>query len=442
MIIIANYKKIEEVYKNDGFEENHEEPIRQNRITYPDPSATTEKDATQNYVDYLDLAVVILVRANENGQMEFGLIEKPSPAFMTDKNDEFNGMFLEAPAFVLPGKGKLPENIGEILKDHISKMGLTMHRFSDLDTTGTSVCQSFTNQDAYFFVASIDEKEQDKNSNIHWFPMSSLESYINMQRWNDKEINKENLHSTLQTQYPLMLLSEKYKEQLQKIPATEFKLDKPVAKPILIKKDSVIPQGYRFSIEGAWYYPSENDPSTIEYSTFLNAQAKGKEQARAANCLLMAEDLSTIDLRDQFRSPYLEGGYPYKRETSGGLVEKNEPDKKAATRELAEEYGISTDDACPLTGPVAATYLNNEVTVIYQAFTDKAIECKQRFDEGGEFIGNKNISTFEELSNTQKLRNSTLTTKFAIQCAKRELEKQKLGNDNQIKNKTTDDLEL
>ena len=56
-------------------------PEEQKKVTYPHPNKPGEM-TSQNYLEYDDLAVAVLVRKCKNGQFQFGLIEQEAPAFI------------------------------------------------------------------------------------------------------------------------------------------------------------------------------------------------------------------------------------------------------------------------------------------------------------------------------------------------------------------------
>ena len=384
-------------------------PEEQKKVTYPHPNKPGEM-TSQNYIEYDDLAVVVLVRKCKNGQFQFGLIEQEAPAFIYDENDEktsegYSGIFLEANSFALPNKNQTPENMTMWLEEQIETLGMEMEGVAILDDSKTAVCQSFTNQNARFYVAGVEEEE---NSKMHWFPISSLESYLDMQR----EGGRDNLHSSIQTLYPLELLRNKYLEQIRTLQPTEFKLDKQLPKLKLIKKKVTNPS-YRFNIVEAEYLDGNQESKMATYLT---------SRSNAANTILMTKDNDIMFLAPQQRSPYLETE-EIKIEVAGGLTE-GKTYEKTAIAELAEEQGFYTESVKEFTGPLAATPLNSELTKAYIAQYEQGIEGKQKLDEQ-EKIGEKMPENFEQLKQNIKNDKLPLTTKYYIMLKSRDMEKEK-----------------
>lgn len=384
-------------------------PEEQKKVTYPHPNKPGEM-TSQNYLEYDDLAVVVLVRKCKNGQFQFGLIEQEAPAFIYNENDEktsegYSGIFLEANSFALPNKNQTPENMTMWLEKQIETLGMEMEGVAILDDSKTAVCQSFTNQNARFYVAGVKEEE---NSKMHWFPISSLESYLDMQR----EGGRDNLHSSIQTLYPLELLRNKYLEQIRTLQPTEFKLDKQLPKLKLIKKKVTNPS-YRFNIVEAEYLDSNQESKMATYLT---------SKSNSANTILMTKDNDIMFLSPQQRSPYLETE-EIKTEVAGGLTE-GKTYEKTAIAELSEEQGFYTESVKEFTGPLAATPLNSELTKAYIAQYEQGIEGKQKLDEQ-EKIGEKMPEDFEQLKQNIKNNKLPLTTKYYIMLKSRDMEKEK-----------------
>ena len=408
---------IEKVYDNykkgwNGRMKQGELPEIQKKVTYPHPSKTGEM-TSQNYIEYDDLAVVAFVRKNKNGQFEFGLTEQEAPAFIYDENDEkttkgYNGVLLEAPTFAFPEKDKLPENLEVWIEENILDIGLEIEGFATLDNSKTAVTQSFTNQNARFYVAGIKGKEQDRDNKMHWFPISSLESYLDMQR----NGGKDGIHSSIQTLYPLELLRNKYINQIRQMTHTEFKLDRELPKLKLLDKKVTNPS-YRFNIVEASYLDSNGK---IKQATYLTSHSN------AGNCILMTENNENLFLSPQQRSPFLESGEEIKTEAAGGLTE-GRPYEIAALAELSEEQGFKAESIAEFTGPLAATPLTSELSKAYIAYYENGTEQKQHLDEQ-EKIGKKQAISFKELKNNIQDSKIPLTTKYYIMLKARDLEKE------------------
>lgn len=407
--------EIQNVYDNylkgwNGRMEKGELPEKQQKITYPHPNKPGEM-TSQNYIEYDDIAVVVLVRKCENGEFQFGLVEKEAPAFIYDENDEkttkgYNGVFLEAASFALPDKNEEPENISLWLEEQISSIGLEMEGMAELDSSKTAVCQSFTNQNARFYVAGV--KEGISTETIHWFPITSLEAYLDIQR----QGGIDNLHSSIQTLYPLELLRNKYIEQIKNVKPTKFELKEQLPQLELVSK-KVVNSGFRFSIMEVEYLDINKQKKLATYLI---------SRSNAANTILMTKDNKTMFLSPQQRSPYLETN-GIKTEVAGGLTE-GRTYEKTAMAELAEEQGFYTEGTKEFTGPLAATTLNSEISKAYEAQYEQGIEGKQNLDEQ-EKIGEKIPIDFEQLKLNIKSDKLPLTTKYYIMLKARDIENER-----------------
>lgn len=409
---------LEKVYDNyekgwNGRMRQEELPEVQQKVTYPHPNKPGEV-TSQNYIEYNDLAVVVFVRKNQKGEFEFGLIEQEAPAFIYDPEDEttakgYNGIFLEAPSFALPEKNGLPEDMTEWIEKQILSMGLEMQGFSKLDDSKTAICQSFTNQNARFYVAGIKKGEQDRDNKMHWFKMSSLESYLDIQRMG----GKEGLHSSVQTLYPLEQLRNKYLSQIRKMQPTKFELDRPLPKLRLVEKRKTNPS-YRFSIWESSYI-NTNEPETNKTATYLTSRSN------AGNSVLMTSDGEKMFLSPQKRSPFMAVGEELKLEVAGGLTE-GRPYDVAALAELSEEQGFEAESVKEFTGPLAATPLNSELSQAFMAHYEKGKEGSQHLDEQ-ESIGQKQAKSFEELLENINTSDIPVTTKYYIMLKARDNER-------------------
>ena len=310
----------------------------------------------------------------------------------------------------LPEKNKVPENMTKWVEEQILDMGLEMEGFAALDDSKTAITQSFTNQNARFYIAGIRGEEQDRDNKVHWFSMSSLESYLDMQR----KGGKDGIHSSILTLYPMEQLRNKYKMQIQNMKPTEFKLDQELPKLQLVDKKVTNPS-YRFNIvEASYINPKDGEVKTATYLT---------SRSNAANSILMTQDNQNMFLSPQQRSPYLTEGEEIKTEVAGGLTE-GKTYEKTAFAELSEEQGFKADSIEEFTGPLAATPLNSELSKAYMAKYEQGVEGKQNLDEQ-EKIGQKRAIPFKTLKENLSNSKIPLTTKYYIMLKSRDLEKQK-----------------
>lgn len=414
---MKKYIKLEQVYDNyekgwNGRMKRGELPEIQQKITFPHPNKPAET-TSQNYIEYDDIAVVVFVRKNSDGQFEFGLIEQEAPAFIYDKNDEkteqgYYGIMLEAPSFALPVKNKMPENISEWLEEQILDVGLEMKGFAILDDSKTAITQSFTNQNARFYIAGINGEEQNIENKMHWFSMSELESYLDMQR----NGGKNGIHSSILTLYPMEQLRNIYKMEIQKMQPTEFKLDRELPKLQLIDK-KITNSNYRFDIVEASYINPKD--GKVKMATYLTSRSN------SANCILMTQDKQNIFLSPQQRSPYLKEG-EIKIEVAGGLTE-GKTYEQTALAELLEEQGFKADSIEEFTGPLAVSPLNSELTKTYKAQYEQGREGEQNLDEQ-EKIWKKRAVPFKKLKESLNDSKIPLTTKYYIMLESRDLERE------------------
>lgn len=406
----------------NGRMEQTDLPEIQQKITYPHPNKPGET-TSQNYVEYNDLAVVVFIRKNDKGVFEFGLIEKEAPAFIPSPENEdcpkdYTGIFLEALTFAFPDKSTLPDDIDMWIDDQILSIGLDMQGFSNLDDSKTAIAQSFTNQSARFYVAGINETNSNNHSEIHWFPISSLESYLDMQRAG----GKDGIHSSIQTLYPLELLRNKYLSQIREMQSSEFQLDKPLSQLKLVEKAKTNPS-YRFSIWEASYI-NANHPENLKTATYLTSRSN------AANSILITENGENMFLSPQKRSPFMTVNEDLKLEVAGGLTE-GKSYKNTALAELSEEQGFDAKNVKEFTGPLAATPLNSELSQAFITHYEDGSEGIQHLDEQ-ESIGKKIPKSFKDLKENLHNRQIPLTTKYYIMLRARDMEKEKIKTDEDL----------
>ena len=411
---------IEKVYDNyekgwNGRMDLKDLPEMQKKATYPHPNKKGEF-TSQHYIEYSDIAVVVFVRKKTSGQFEFGLIEQEAPAFIYDAenptcSNEYTGIFLETPSFALPEKDTLPEIMEDWIEEKVGTLGFEMQGFAELDGSKTAVSQSFTNQYARFYIAGIDSLSQDNNDKIHWFPLSSLESFLDIQR----KGGKMGLHSSVQTLYSLEQLRNKYLSQIRNIKKTIFELDRPLPILNLIKKVKTNPS-YRFNI---WEvsYTNSNEPENVKMATYIESRSN------AASCLLMTKDQKNILLLPQQRSPFLETGEETKLEVAGGLLE-GKSYVATAIAELSEEEGFDAKNVKEFTGPLAVTPLNSELCQAFITYYEDGREGAKHLDEQ-ESIGERQPISFKKIKENLNSDNIVLSAKYYILLKSRELEKGK-----------------
>ena len=410
-----------------------------------------DKFTTQNYLSYADLAIVIPVRNNsETGEKEFGLVEQEAPALIHKEGNSktpegYKGIMLEGMSVAIPKENIETKKIAEYIKDayHIDTKGIV-----DLDTTRTSVLESFSNQCANFYTAGV--IGEDENNQVHWFPISSLRDFLEMQRM----ANNKDVHTSISTLYALELLYDKYSKEIKN--QTEFKLEKKLPE-LMVLKTMDKKKGYRFSIKECYYIntndytpeeltniafalnniqeeeidlheddntdslyvllPRENEePLRVNVKVGSYAQSNMKsQQSNAGNTMLVTENGERI-LSPQIRSPFLqdgiENGNYIRWGGSGGMLEPGEEDlKKRALKELLEEQGFKDDDKVEiLTGVLAASPNCTEMSQCFVAYYEKAKDVGELdLDEAGEFIGEKIPFSHDKIKGQPRI---ALTTKY------------------------------
>ncbi len=413
---------------------------------------------TQNYLSYEDLAVVIPVRKNpETGEKEFGLVEQEAPALIHKEGNSkipegYKGIMLEGMSVAIPKENIETKKIAEYIKDayHIDTKGIV-----DLDTTRTSVLESFSNQCANFYTAGV--IGEDENNQVHWFPISSLRDFLEMQRM----ANNKDVHTSISTLYALELLYEKYFEEIKN--QTRFKLEKTLPELIVLKTMDKN-KGYRFSIKECYYintndytseelaniafalknipaeeielheddnvdrpyvlFPRENEEDLkVDVKVGSYAQSNMKfQQSNAGNTMLVTQKGDRL-LSPQIRSPFLRENTYIRLGGAGGMLEPGEEDlKKRALKELLEEQGVKDDKVEELTGVIAASPNCTEMSKCFLTKYDKAIDVGELdLDEAGEFIGEKIPFSHDKIKGQPRI---ALTTKYYDQVIHR-LEKER-----------------
>lgn len=401
-------------------------------------------EATQNYLMYSDLAIVIPVRKNDkNGEFEFGLTEQDSPALIhTEGNNMtpsgYNGIMLEGINVAIPKKHLEIEEISELISKKLPKIDIL--GIKELDITRPSVLESFSDQCAEFYTAGI---KGDGNDKMHWFPMSSLRDFLELQRLG----GKDNLHSSMTTLYALEMLYEKYRDSIKE--QTRFELDRELPKLIPLKT-SQKQKGYRFGINERYYIntadynpeeieeivkatqsitqediniqgdadgiyivlPKENGEQLKVYvQVGAYAQSNMKfQQSNAGNAMMVTSDKKRF-LSPQVRSPFLKSGNPIRFSVSGGMLEPGETDIKArALKELKEEQGANVNNAKTLTGLQASTPYCTEMAICLVGEYDPNLDSNAlSLDTQGEHIGTKKPISHDKIKEGEGI---SLGTKY------------------------------
>jgi len=422
------YKLGEENYSTDmnGWTDFTDVPEAKRPITYYNP--ILDKEQTQNYTENTDILVVPLVRKNEKGEFEFGLIEKEVPATIATEGGKvskpnYNGVMLESVTIALPTKEVMSgKEITSLMDSQMLKLGMYLEGCIPLDDSKTPISQSFTNQCGQFYVAAVSDTKQE-DEDIHWFPLGMISSFIESQRDGDKA----EIHSSLQTMYSLLLLKRKYQKEIDKLSEVPFKLDKPTGSLELVSENEISEHKYRFGINDITY---KDRAGEIKYSTYSTSKD-------SIQCGLVSENSNgkrTISLSPQLRSPLIanEDFNGMLDEVTAGMIEPSQSHLDAAVAEAEQEQGVKlNEDAVQhLYGPILISTSTSELTDLFVADTRTGEETAQKLDEQ-EVIGEKSEYDIEECASKIGELKSPLPTKFLIaylqDCIEKE-ERQKQAN--------------
>lgn len=391
---VKNYK-IEDNYITDlnGRKEDFSEtPIVRRAITYYNHSAS--KWQTQNYIDLDNIIVSPMVRINEKtGEFEFALSHRSNASML--KNQQYNGKVWEVPEFSVRKNYSLSEE--EIFdKQCHYKYGEEYFGSRKLEDKQTPVSQSFTNQLASFKILLVYYNE---NSNLNWFPISSLLDCINK--------NLERPFTSLQTSYALELLYDTYKEQIDKGKKTPFNIQV-VESERSIKTKEVSPNKYRFGIEDIIL----EEDGKKEYDTYATSK-------NSVQCILtrkINDGQVQIGLSKQQRSPFIaeENFDEYLYEITAGMVEAGENYRHAAVRETKEEtgYELKQEKLRHIGGPLIISLATQELSDFYLYEMDNNQQKGDQDLDAQENIEQMEWINLDDLDLEQL--HSPLPTKYAI----------------------------
>ncbi len=382
---------------------------------------------TQKIISNPDIVVSNLIRKNENGEFEFALME--TIVTSTLGRDGYYGILLETPFFELPTKETLPyEEIVSILDKNILDLNLYMEGNSKLDEHKTPIHQSFTDQCGQFYVSAVSSRQGGPDIKLHWFLISSLSSYINLQL----NGGMDNVHSSMQTLYALKLLERKYKAELNKLPHTEFKLDKEVPKLELVSKKQIIKNSPRFTIVDVTYKLPD---STIAYSTYAGSRDSME------NIILEKDDKNpsqyNLVVSKQQRSPFVTNKeFPngILNEFTGGMLEEGQTIEDAAIAEASQEqaYGLEKGNLTLLYKPAVCSLSTGEFGAIFVSIADNKKRTEQNLDKGEKDNSGESISSNqyylplkEVEENSDSLNPAPIAAKLGAMLSYEYIEKQK-----------------
>ncbi len=417
------YKLGEENYSTDmnGWTDFTDVPEAKRPITYHNP--ILDKEQTQNYTENTDILVVPLVRKNKKGEFEFGLVEKEVPATIATEGGKisktnYSGVMLESVTIALPTKEVMSnEEITSLMDCQMLKLGMYLEGYIPLDDSKTPISQSFTNQCGQFYVAAVlDTKQEDKD--IHWFPLGMISSFIE----NQKDGDKAETHSSLQTMYSLLLLKRKYQKEIDKLPEIPFELDKPTGRLELVSEREIGEHKYRFGINDITY---KDRTGEIKHSTYSTSKD-------SIQCGLISENVQgkrTVSLSPQLRSPLIanEDFNGMLDEVTAGMIEPSQSHLDAAVAEAEQEQGVklSEDAVQHLYGPILISTSTSELTDLFVADTRAGEATTQKLDEQ-EVIGEKSEYDIEKCASKMGELKSPLPTKFLIAYLQECLEREKI----------------
>lgn len=423
-------------------------------ITYPNPLQNF-KEQTQSYLDMNDIAVPIIIKKGEDGQIYFAMQYIYIPAKKQN--------FLELPSIGIQEK---KENYSEkdtskaiVNLTNLLQLQLSNGSINKLSPNYDPVSQSFTNQTVEFVELGVKNKQGDKR--LHWFPISSLQ-----------DILSRDLPMSIQTKYALLLFAQKHKKELDNIETTKADIDK----KLLTKKYShiedskktdeiIYPHEYRFGVAkgkipgeiqdlrglGKIDYATENieeNYNGISAETSVYGMSKDSIQ-----CVITRKVNGKVQvaLLSQLRSPFIpKNTYAKFSETPAGMIDEKDyqnidiksdeyknldqatketldyyAGKKAAAREVLEETGISIsdDELIVLSQDLLLSYGTEEMSKFYLAeLPSNYIQGSQKLDDQ-EVIGKL---TWYDLDSLDINRiHAPLPTKIALTMAKNYIVKQK-----------------
>lgn len=365
----------EETYSTDlnGYVDFTNVPESQSKVTYQ--NFIDGNSNNQKVISLTDVAISCFIRKSDNGELEFALIETVTPA--TLGRDGYSGITLEVPFFALPQKETMSyEDIVTVIDKGILDFNLYMEGNSVLDDTKTPIHQSFTNQSAQFYISGVSNRVGNCDDRLHWFPLSSLSSYLQIQL----DGGQPNVHSSLQTLYALKLLEEKYKEELAKMPSTTFQLDKPVSSLELLEKKTIVKNSPRFTIVNIKYKTRDKE---VNYSTYADSRD-------SIEAILLVEDTThpgqyNMVVSKQQRSPFvMNPEFPngILNEFTGGMIEKDQTIEETVIAEAGQEqtYSLESGNLAVLAKPFVASLSSSEFGSIFLAFANQDKRTQQQLD--------------------------------------------------------------
>lgn len=370
------YEK-KEVYKNTLDENKYstEYIYSRNEVTYL--NAISGKKQAQNYIHMNDIIVPIILKIND-GVIYFAVQYKYIPAC--------NKIFLELPAYSVLSQDNKEEyelftnkDIEYTINKTLEEKNLKRIYLKELSSNFEPVSQSFTDQ----MIKYVEIEVQNTNNidNLNWYPINTINDLI----------NRNDINMSIQTKYGLLLFSEKYKKEIEKIKPTKFHENKKIINEKFNNEDKEqkkVFEIYRFGIVEKYKIDKKIldlfKNNTIESVGSQIVYATSKDSVQ---CILtkLENNKIMVGLSKQQRSPFIprQDVDEFFYENPAGLVEKGEIFEVAAKREALEETGIQINGKMhQLSSKLLFSYGTEEMTEVYLAeLKDKFVQSKQELDE-------------------------------------------------------------
>lgn len=206
----------------------------------------------------------------------------------------------------------------------------------------------------------------------------------------------DNVHSSLQSLYALKLLEKKYKAEIEKLPATPFKLDKEVSRLELISKKQVVKNSPRFTIVDVSYRTPDGK---VNYSTYESSRdsieavllAKDDVKPNEYNLIVSKQQRSPFVINKEFPNGVL-------NEFTGGMLEEGQTIEDAAVAEAGQEqtFSLEKGNLILLARPFVASLSAGEFGCVFMAITDKTQRTEQQLDKGEKENSGETISNRQE----------------------------------------------
>lgn len=317
-------------FKNSGMN-----PLGINRVEYTNPK--TGKKQAQSYFEMQDLVVPVIIKKDKkNGELHFAMQYEEVPS-------SIHGVQINLPDCPFFNKKQDIYSNGDVtecLEDRLSRLGLKMIGFKYLDSGVTAINQSITDQLMKIVYVYVEEKENNNDNNLQWYPVSCLKDFIEPKLSEDKY----NEYTSVKTKYALQLFYNEFKEVIDKKTQTKFEYREGLLKNGASWKPvkTIMEHKYRFGETLV-----ENKQRGQEVASFGSVAEMGTSR-NSVECILVKKEGGKIKvgLSKQQRSPFIarEGVSEFFYEDVGGMVEPGEVVENAVKREVREETGYEINE--------------------------------------------------------------------------------------------------